>query len=192
MGQALSLRTKWINLIYTVATGSRKLRLILTPVVGLSYLFFATLFVIASFFIDRLLNFPQFPPAPINIYFSIPCVFVGLFLVGWSQLNFFKVKGTPVPFNPPPKLVTAGPYTYIRNPMLSGIFILLIGLALAFKSISMLFIFTPLFILVNVMEIKAIEEPELEKRLGKDYLKYKKKTPMFFPKIGQSSKKTKK
>jgi len=28
-----------------------------------------------------------------------------------------------------------------------------------------------------------IEEPELEMRLGKDYLAYKKKTPMFFPKV---------
>ena len=34
------------------------------------------------------------------------------------------------------------------------------------------------------MELKAIEEPELEMRLGKDYLDYKKKTPMFFPKMG--------
>jgi protein-S-isoprenylcysteine O-methyltransferase Ste14 len=180
----LSLKTKWINLLYTVATGSRKLRLILTPIVALSYLLFATLFVISSFFIDKLFNFPKFPLAPSNIYFSIPCIFIGLLLIFWSQFNFFKVRGTPVPFNPPPKLVTFGPYAYVRNPMLGGIFILLFGLGFAFKSLSLLLIFTPLFIIVNVMEIKAIEEPELEMRLGKDYLEYKKKTPMFFPKIG--------
>jgi hypothetical protein len=67
--------------------------------------------------------------------------------------------------------------------MLSGIFILLFGLGFAFKSISLLFVFAPLFILINVMEITAIEEPELEMRLGRDYLEYKKKTPMFFPRI---------
>jgi protein-S-isoprenylcysteine O-methyltransferase Ste14 len=33
------------------------------------------------------------------------------------------------------------------------------------------------------MEIKYIEEPELEKRLGKDYIEYKKRVPRFFPKI---------
>jgi protein-S-isoprenylcysteine O-methyltransferase Ste14 len=32
-----------------------------------------------------------------------------------------------------------------------------------------------------VWELKAIEEPELEKRLGKDYVEYKKRVPMFFP-----------
>lgn len=179
----MSLRTKWINLIYTVATGSRKLRLILTPIVGLSYVLFATMFVLVSVLIDKWLNFPQFPPEPINIFLFISFISIGLLLIIWAQFNFFKVKGTPVPFNPPPELVNVGPYAYIRNPMLSGIFILLFGLGFAFKSISLLFVFAPLFILINVMEIKAIEEPELELRLGKDYLEYKKKTPMFFPRI---------
>jgi protein-S-isoprenylcysteine O-methyltransferase Ste14 len=179
----LSLRTSWINLIYTVATGSRKVRIILTPIVGLSYLLFATMFVLVSFLIDKWLKFPQFPPSPINKFLSIPLISIGLFLILWSQFNFFKVKGTPVPFNPPPKLVTAGPYAYVRNPMLSGVLIFLFGIGLVFKSISLIFIFTPLFILINVMELKAVEEPELEIRLGEDYLEYKKKIPMFFPKV---------
>ncbi|MBA7666493.1 hypothetical protein ES703_74574 [subsurface metagenome] len=101
----------------------------------------------------------------------------------WSILHFIKVKGTPVPFNPPPKLVTTGPYSYIRNPMLSGVFILMFGFGILFRSISLVFIFTPLFILFNFLELKSIEEPELEKRLGKDYLEYKKSVPMFFPRF---------
>jgi len=43
--------------------------------------------------------------------------------------------------------------------------------------------FTPLFILLNFLELKAIEEPELEKRLGKNYSKYKKRVSMFIPKL---------
>jgi protein-S-isoprenylcysteine O-methyltransferase Ste14 len=101
----------------------------------------------------------------------------------WSILHFIKIKGTPVPFNPPPKLVNTGPYFYVRNPMLSGVFILMFGFGILFNSISLAFIFTPLFILFNYVELKAIEEPELEKRLGKDYLEYKKNVPMFFPRF---------
>lgn len=179
----MSLSAKWVGLIYKVATGSRKIRTILAPVVGLSYFLFASLFVIAAFLIDRQFNFPQFPPAPINLYLSILFIPTGLLLSLWCVFHFVKIKGTPVPFNPPPKLVISGPYAYIRNPMLSGVFIFLSGLGFAFQSICLLFIFTPLFILVNVMELKAIEEPELEMRLGKDYIDYKKKTPMFFPKV---------
>src|SRR5665648_1012839 len=108
---------------------------------------------------------------------------IGLSLMLWSILHFIKVKGTPVPFNPPPKLVTTGPYSYIRNPMLSGVFILMFGFGIFFRSISLVFIFTPLFVLLNFLELKAIEEPELENRLGKDYSKYKKRVPMFFPKF---------
>ena len=95
--------------------------------------------------------------------------------------NFLKAKGTPVPFNPPPQLVTSGPYAYSRNPMLTGVFALLFGIGIFFGSFSLLFVFTPLFIFVNYWELKAIEEPELVKRLGQEYIEYRKMTPMFFP-----------
>ncbi|MFC1885351.1 methyltransferase family protein [Thermodesulfobacteriota bacterium] len=162
------------------ATGSRRIRLFLTPIVGLSYFLFASFFVILSFFCDKFFGFPDILPTPFNIIFSVPLMLIGLFLMFWSVFHFIKVKGTPVPFNPPPKLVDSGPYAYIRNPMLSGIFLFLFGIGLVYGSISLVFIFTPLFILINVIELKTIEEPELEKRLGQEYLEYRKKTPMFF------------
>jgi protein-S-isoprenylcysteine O-methyltransferase Ste14 len=34
------------------------------------------------------------------------------------------------------------------------------------------------------MSLKAIEEPELLKRLGEDYIEYRERTPMFFPGFG--------
>ena len=92
-------------------------------------------------------------------------------------------KGTTVPLNPPPKVVTTGPYAYVRNPMLTGVFLLLFGLGLLARSIAVTFLLTPLFILLNVLEIRAVEEPELEKRLGEEYIEYKKRTPMFFPRL---------
>jgi protein-S-isoprenylcysteine O-methyltransferase Ste14 len=33
------------------------------------------------------------------------------------------------------------------------------------------------------IELKAIEEPELEMRLGEAYREYKKRVPMFFPRF---------
>lgn len=86
-----------------------------------------------------------------------------------------------MPFNPPPKLVTTGPYTYVRNPMITGFFILLAGIGLFLNSVSFLFILLPLLIFFAIWEIRVIEEPELEKRLGERYIEYKKNTPMFIP-----------
>jgi protein-S-isoprenylcysteine O-methyltransferase Ste14 len=72
--------------------------------------------------------------------------------------------------------------------MLTGVFALLFGFGIFFGSVSLLFVFTPLFILLNYWELKAIEEPELVKRLGQDYIEYRKMTPMFFPRFSSKYK----
>ena len=71
--------------------------------------------------------------------------------------------------------------------MLTGVFLILFGLAIWYGSISLFFIFTPLYILLHVVELKKIEEPELAKRLGKEYLEYKKVTPCASPKLIRGS-----
>ena len=179
----MGIQTKWIRLIHHVATGSRKTRLFLTPVVGLSYFLFSTLFVFIALITDRVWDTPALPPAPLHLYLGIPIITSGLILDIWCLFNFIRAKGTPVPFNPPPTLVRSGPYFYARNPMISGIFMVLSGTGLILQSVCLIFIFTPLFILINVLEIKLIEEPELAIRLGSEYIAYKEKTPMFFPRL---------
>jgi len=69
--------------------------------------------------------------------------------------------------------------------MLLGWFMLLFGLGILLNSISLIFIFTPLFILVNVLYIKTVEEKEMEEKFGQQYLKYKKSVPMFIPRFGR-------
>ena len=58
----------------------------------------------------------------------------------------------------------------------------MVALGMLLRSVSLVFIFTPLFIVINVLKLKAIEEPELERRLGKHYVEYKGNVPMFIPK----------
>jgi protein-S-isoprenylcysteine O-methyltransferase Ste14 len=139
------------------------------------------LFVILALQVDRLIGITDIFPGPLSIILASLFFLVAFILIGWSVLTFFRAKGTPVPLNPPPQLVTTGPYAYVRNPMLTGVFALFFGIGVLLGSFSLLFIFTPLFILINVWELKAIEEPELMKRLGQDYVEYRKNTPMFFP-----------
>ena len=186
----MSLRERVIGIFYRVATGSRKTRNLLTPAGGVFFFGLIALFIFAALQVDKLLNFPQLLPASLNIIVSAPILAIGLFLMIWSILNFVRVKGTPVPFNPPPKLVTTGPYAHVRNPMVTGVFVLLFGLGVLLRSISLVSIFTPLFILFNVWELKAVEERELEKRLGRDYVEYKKRVPMFIPRLKVRTKKS--
>jgi len=187
----MSLKTKWIDVLYNVATGSRRVRNFFTPIGAIFYGLLIFIFVIMALHLDGLLGLTNIFPGQFSIIFSLPFFSLALFLIGWSVQNFLKVRGTPVPFNPPPQLVTSGPYTYTRNPMLTGVFALLFGFGIFFGSVSLLFIFTPLFIFVNFWELKAIEEPELVKRLGKEYIEYRKITPMFFPNFNSKYKRTK-
>jgi protein-S-isoprenylcysteine O-methyltransferase Ste14 len=182
----MSIWNKIVNTLYKVTTSSRKVRAIYTPIGLVFFSAFVLSYVIASLELDKLLKFPMLLPSSANIIVSIPILIIGLFMIfmiSWSMITFLRKKGTPVPFNPPPKLVLNGPYTYMRNPMLTGLFITLFGCGIYFNSISLTFIFTPFFIICNLIEIKYIEEPELEKRLGKEYLEYKKKVPRFIPKF---------
>ena len=177
--------------MYNAATGSRRVRNFFTPIGAIFYGLLIFVFVIMSLYLDRLLGLPHIFTGTLDIILSLPLFLLAFILIGWSVQNFLKVKGTPVPFNPPPRLVTDGPYAYTRNPMLTGVFALLFAIGLLLGSISLLVIFTPLFILINVWELKAIEEPELLKRLGQDYAEYRKRTPMFFPGTGKIFKKRK-
>jgi protein-S-isoprenylcysteine O-methyltransferase Ste14 len=177
----MGLKAVWIDFLYKSATGTKKVRTILTPIGAIIFGLFTLFFVIVAIKIDNLLHLPKISIASSNLLIAIPLIFPGIILTGWSVLHFLKVKGTPVPLNPPPRLVNSGPYAYTRNPMLSGIFLLLFGIGFWIGSFSLILVFTPLFILVNTLELKIIEEPELERRLGEEYIKYKKKTPMFIP-----------
>ena len=157
----MTLKTKWIDILYNVATGSRRVRNFFTPIGAIFFGLLIFVFVIIALHLDRLLGLTDIFPGQLNIILSLPLFLLAFFLIGWSVQNFLKAKGTPVPFNPPPQLVTSGPYGYTRNPMLTGVFALLFGFGIFFESVSLLFVFTPLFIFVNFWELKAIEEPEL-------------------------------
>jgi protein-S-isoprenylcysteine O-methyltransferase Ste14 len=179
----MGLRNRWIEAIYAAATGSRRLRTLLTPLGALVFFSLLALFAWLGCLLDRWLGLPRIPPLPYSLVISIPILTVGLFLVLWCNIYFIKARGTPVPLNPPRELVTAGPYAIIRNPMLTGVFLILFGVGVWLGSPCLMFLFTPLFMLLNVLELKCIEEPELEKRLGTPYVEYKHRVPMFMPRL---------
>lgn len=177
----MKFRERWINLLHGVATGTSKTRALLTPIGVTIFGLFTAIFVFAALLVDRLLSLPSLLPEGVRLPVSIPIMAVGVAATAWSAFHFLRVKGTPVPFNPPPKVVETGPYRYARNPMLTGVFLLLFGLGVAVDSFSLVCFFTPLYVLINVWELKAIEEPELIKRLGDEYVEYRRRTPMFIP-----------
>ena len=177
----MTVRQRWIDLLHTVSTGASKTRTLLTPIGILIFGAFTMVFVLAATVVDRQLRLPGLLPERVSLVVAIPVLTVGFAVTAWSAIHFLKVKGTPVPFNPPPRLVGTEPYHFVRDPMLTGVFLILFGIGFVFNSISLVFVFAPLYVLANVWELKRIEEPELVTRLGEDYVEYRAQTPMFIP-----------
>jgi len=169
--------------VYRVATGGRRRRILATPLLGAFYLGLVVLFVFASFWVDKWLPFLHFDSTWWSLGLSVLLLVPACLIMVWPVMQFFRARGTPVPLNPPKKLITTGLYAYARNPMILGLFLLMFGLGVLFGSLSLILIFTPLFILLNVLYVKAVEEKEMEKKFGEEYLEYKKKVPMFIPRL---------
>jgi protein-S-isoprenylcysteine O-methyltransferase Ste14 len=89
-------------------------------------------------------------------------------------------EGTLSPFEPPRKLVTQWPYLNSRNPMMVGVWLVLLGEALVFSSIALGLWFV-VFCSLCLVIIPVWEEPDLEKRFGDSYREYKCKTPRWIP-----------
>ena len=181
----MSLTDRYAEFIYRIATTKNKLKIIMTPI-GLIFWFgLSVVLVLASLWLDKLLPAHRLFSPPTNLFLSVPLIVIGSSLSLWTVYNFFRARGSPVPLNPPKKLVTTGLYSHVRNPMLLGWIIMLFGLGILLNSISLIFIFIPLFILLNILYLKTIEEKEMEKKFGQQYLEYKKSVPMFIPRFGR-------
>jgi len=178
-----SLREGIVNFIYRTATGAKRTRVLLTPVVGGTFFCFVLATIFGALYLDRVFRLPPFPTGISAVAASLPFFALGGWIWAWSGWRFLKTRGTPVPVNPPPVLITDGPYAYSRNPMMTGLFLLMAGIGILFGSISLTFAMTPLFALACILEIKYIEEPELEKRFGKAYVEYCARTPRILPRF---------
>jgi protein-S-isoprenylcysteine O-methyltransferase Ste14 len=132
---------------------------------------------------DRALSLPGLLPGLLGVSVGALLVIAGVALWGWCLVLFWRARGTPVPVNPPRELVVAGPYGWVRNPMLTGVFATLFGLGFILHSVSVVLVWTPLFVLGSAVELKLVEEPELERRLGSAYVEYRRRVAMFVPRV---------
>jgi protein-S-isoprenylcysteine O-methyltransferase Ste14 len=111
------------------------------------------------------------------------CVCPGLVLMIATIRLFVTVgKGTLAPWEPPQKLVVRGVYRYVRNPMISGVGLVLLGESVLTASLPLCGWFL-VFLAVNSVYIPLSEEPGLVKRFGEEYLNYKQNVPRWIPRL---------
>lgn len=91
-------------------------------------------------------------------------------------------KGSLAPWSPTRRLVVAGPYCYVRNPMHLGVFTVIFGEALLFSSWA-LTAWGVFAVTVHMFYFPFAEEPGLERRFGDDYRRYKANVPRWLPRL---------
>jgi protein-S-isoprenylcysteine O-methyltransferase Ste14 len=107
----------------------------------------------------------------------------GLGLGGWCvSLLMTQGRGAPIPWHPPQRLVAAGPYRGVRNPMMWGLVLILAGQAVLFESRRGL-AYTAAVILLIVVWVRGVEEPQLRRRFGQAYAEYCRQVPRWVPRL---------
>jgi len=124
-----------------------------------------------------------YPVSLLPVIAGIVLIGVGLTLVVMTVRMFILIgKGTLAPWDPTQRLVVVGVYRHVRNPMISGVTMILLGEAVALGSLPLL-IWCLAFLVINLIYIPLVEEPGLIRRFGEEYRLYQQNVPRWIPRL---------
>ena len=108
-------------------------------------------------------------------------VLLGL-AIAFSCIATFVIvgRGTPAPFDPPRRLVTSGPYQFVRNPMYWGAGLALCGAGLFYRSLALVGYALAFFVVLDQF-IRWYEEPTLRRLFGAEYEAYCSRVRRWWP-----------
>lgn len=128
-------------------------------------------------------SWPSDPTAIGIVFIGFDIALIGLVLMAASIAEFAtRGKGTLAPWDPPRHLVVRGAYRFVRNPMISGVILVLVGEAMMLRSAPHT-LWAAAFAIANAIYIPLFEEPALEARFGDDYRRYKESVRRFVPRL---------
>jgi protein-S-isoprenylcysteine O-methyltransferase Ste14 len=91
-------------------------------------------------------------------------------------------RGTHAPFDPPRRMIASGIYRRVRNPMYLLYTIVILGEAIAYRSVLLL-AYAGLFWLVAHFLVVNFEENTLRRRFGVEYEAYCRRVPRWIPRL---------
>ena len=123
------------------------------------------------------------PLSAIVSFFGLALVVLGLILfVATIRLFSRHGEGTIMPWDPTQRLIVQGVYRYVRNPMHTGVFLVLLGEGFLLRSTPLLIV-TAAIVVLHLFYIPLSEERGLEKRFGEAYREYKRNVPRWIPRL---------
>ena len=114
-------------------------------------------------------------------YIGVVPVMIGLVIYAWTAFDFaWTGRGTPAPIDPPRRLVVHGLYRYVRNPMYTGVLLVIVGEAVlrrSWQTVEYAVVIAVMFAGLVVL----LEEPLLRSQFGPAYSQYCSKVPRWLP-----------
>jgi protein-S-isoprenylcysteine O-methyltransferase Ste14 len=121
---------------------------------------------------------PAMTPA---VWEALPVIAAGMVLYAWCTWSFAAVgRGTPGPWDAPLRVVTAGPYRWVRNPIYIAALLVVLGEAWLFMS-PWLLAYAGIMAVFFHLFVTGYEERTLRRRFGPTYLEYRHLVPRWIP-----------
>jgi protein-S-isoprenylcysteine O-methyltransferase Ste14 len=112
---------------------------------------------------------------------AVLVIAAGAALYVWCVWSFAAVGGgTPGPWDPPSRVVAAGPYRWVRNPIYLAALLIVLGEAWLFLSLPLLAYAGAVAAFFHLL-VTGYEEPGLRRRFGRTYLEYQRTVPRWIP-----------
>jgi protein-S-isoprenylcysteine O-methyltransferase Ste14 len=112
---------------------------------------------------------------------AVVVIGAGAVLYGWCVWNFAAVgRGTPGPWDAPRRVVAAGPYRFVRNPIYIAALLVVGGEAWLFGSPRLL-AYAAVMAAVFHLFVTGYEERKLSRSFGGSYQDYRRAVPRWIP-----------
>jgi len=116
-------------------------------------------------------------------YAAAVLIAAGAALMVWCWQEFAaRGRGTPMPLDPPRRLVISGPYRHVRNPMYVAALLFLLGQATLYGAVSLVW-YAAAFVIATHLFVVAYEEPALRRQFGADYEAYRAAVGRWVPRL---------
>jgi protein-S-isoprenylcysteine O-methyltransferase Ste14 len=109
----------------------------------------------------------------------LPLLGVGLALLSAVHLVVHG-RGTPFPLDRTQVLVRCGPYRYVRNPQAVAATVIVLGECLLLES-HVIWLLLPATVLYLELLAAPVEDWQLRRQFGGEYLAYRHQVPRWFP-----------
>ena len=111
---------------------------------------------------------------------GLALLLAGLTLLVLCMVQFGRHDGTPMPIDPPKRLVVRGPYRWVRNPMYVALATILLGQFLLHPHRGLV-LYALAAMLAVALFVRLYEEPTLRRRFGAEYEDYVARVPRWWP-----------